>query len=76
MKLKYTGTSEGSITLMGKYSAEPGTVLEDVPAGDADVLLQTGSFQLVEETKPSKKAGSAPSDFDNNSGSGTGGSSK
>jgi hypothetical protein len=48
MKVRFTGTADGSATYQGKYVVETGTVLENVPEGDANLLLQTGVFEVFE----------------------------
>lgn len=66
MKVKFTGSAEASVTYLGKYEVETGSVIE-VDDNDANFLLQTGAFQAVEDEKQAakddaKKTGSEDSD--------------
>jgi hypothetical protein len=42
MKVRFTGSADGSATYQGKYVVETGTVLENVPEGDANILCKLG----------------------------------
>ncbi len=53
MKLKFTGSAEASATYQSKYEVTTGSVLEDVPDDDANLLLQTGLFEVL-DTSSSK----------------------
>jgi hypothetical protein len=62
MKVRFTGSADGSATYQGKYVVETGTVLENVPEGDANILLQTGVFEVFEAEKPAAKDDSKKTD--------------
>jgi len=48
MKVRFTGNAEASVTYLGKYQVENGTVLENVSEADGNTLLQTGHFEVLE----------------------------
>lgn len=47
MKVRFTGQAEASVTYLGKYQVETGTVLENVSDDDGNILLQTGHFEVL-----------------------------
>lgn len=68
MNLKYTGQADAPVTFQGKYQVETGAILEDVPDDEANLLLQSGRFEVFE----GKIKSSDTKDDDGGSGSGSG----
>jgi hypothetical protein len=48
MKVKFTGSAYAPVTYLGKYEVETGSEIE-VDDVDGNFLLQTGSFEAVDE---------------------------
>jgi hypothetical protein len=53
MKVRFTGVADAAATYAGKYEVTTGSVL-DVSETEANLLLQTGVFEVVEEDTDAK----------------------
>lgn len=61
MKLKFTGNAEAAVTYLGRFEVTTGSTVE-AESGDANALLQTGAFQVVEEDVKPKASESKKSE--------------
>jgi hypothetical protein len=68
MKVRFTGVADAAATYAGKYEVTTGSVL-DVSETEANLLLQTGVFEVVEDTdaKPAAKEESKKTDVKDSS---------
>lgn len=61
-KLRFTGVADAVATYQGKYEVTTGTVLENVSDGDANLLLQTGAFEVLDTNSSKDDSGGKKSD--------------